>query len=101
MAKKSGEYERVEPTLPTYTPGRTPRFQTADEVRFVIECLASGEMPCNETTQWRAIEKLAELTGLTYVAPPPKDEGVGDKPNLSRMTVEELAAFIAKTKPVA
>lgn len=91
MARKEPDEK---PHAQTYTPNRTPRFTSPDEIRFVLEQWASGEAMVSEALQFKALEKLAELTGLGAPPPPDATENDDDKPDTTAMTDAEMVEWL-------
>jgi hypothetical protein len=90
MARKEPEEK---PGPQSYTPDRVQRFTTPDEIRFLLEQWASGDAMVSEALQFKAIEKLAELTGLGAVVPV-ADDANEDRPDTAKMTDAELVTWL-------
>jgi hypothetical protein len=90
MARKEPEEK---PGPQSYTPDRVQRFTTPDEIRFLLEQWASGDAEVSEALQFKAIEKLAELTGLG-IPEPAEIEDDADRPDTAKMTDAEMVDWL-------
>ena len=94
MARKEGD-ATTRPPPRTWTEGRTARFTDPDEIRFILEGMASGEEMVSDALRFKAIEMLANLTGLGATLPP-DDDDVADQPDVASMTDAQLLAWIRR-----
>ena len=91
MAKRDDDEK---PRPQTWTPGRTPKFTDPDEIRFVLEQMASGEAMVSDALRFKALEMLATLTGLGAKEEAPTE--IEDCPNTGDMTDAQLADWLRR-----
>jgi hypothetical protein len=91
MAKRD-EYDAA-PSEQTWTPDRVARFTDPDQVRFVLEQMASGDLPVSDALRFKALETLATLTGLG-IPEPAEIEDDADRPDTAKMTDAELVEWL-------
>jgi len=99
MAKAPRSEDDYKVPVPrVYTTDRVRMYSTADEIRFLLEGMASGEEMVSDSLRKFAIERLADSVGLTSGSELPKGEPPNpedhDKPDVTKMSDAELTAWL-------